>query len=154
MANTDNPHGFNVAYTLNGAPPCIKKYTVSSQTITKGDAVIHAAGLAAIALAASPALLGVATHSVASTDTELLVAVGDTNTVFEGQCSGSSAVALQGTAVDIEGTTGIMEVNEDATTEKVIQIIGLHPNDAIGANGRVYFQIVRSTFNGLEDVEA
>ena len=70
--------------------------------------------------------------------------------VFEGQCSGDSAANLVGTAVDIEGATGVMEVNEDATTEDVIQIVGLRSDEdpayTLGTNDRVRFIVLRSQF--------
>ena len=69
--------------------------------------------------------------------------------VFEGQCSGTYAASIRYTSVDIEGTTGIMEVNENATTEQVIHVIGPVDGTTIGANSRVQFVIARSAFTGI-----
>ena len=43
-----------------------------------------------------------------------------------------------------------MEVNENAGTEKVLQILEAHPSDEIGANTRVVFRCVKSQFQGTE----
>jgi len=151
MANTDNPNGFKPAYTLSGGPPAVVWMPVATtQTLAKGDAITLSSGQVAISTSTSGTIDGVmAAPSVSATANTLVpVYVANSDTVFEGQCSGSSAVALIGTAVDIEGTTGIMEVNEDATTEVICRIIELHPSDAVGANGRVRFVIEKSAFNG------
>ena len=151
MANSDVPNGFKPAYTLSGGPPAIAWLPVAAtQTLAKGDAVTFASGLIAISTATSGTIDGVmAGPSVLATTPALVpVYLANSDTVFEGQCSGDSANALIGTAVDIEGTTGIMEVNENATTEAVIRIIEMHPNDSLGTNGRVRFLVEKSAING------
>lgn len=151
MANLDNPNGFKVAYTLSGGPPARIWYPIAaSQTLHKGDMVYLSSGQVTIATSSTTSLLGVIDQDCSGLPANTLVPVlvGDGNTVFEGQCSGSSSYALLGTAVGIEGTTGQMEVDEDGTTG-VIQIIQLHPEDEIGANGRVRFLIRKSQFHGL-----
>jgi hypothetical protein len=151
MANSDRPVGFKPAYTLSGGPPAIVYMPVATtQTLAAGDAVTLASGQIAISTSSSGTITGVmAAPSVTATANTLVpVYVANSDTVFEGQCSGNSAIALIGTAVDIEGATGVMEVNENATTEAVIRIVGLHPSDEVGTNGRVYFVVEKSTFNG------
>lgn len=154
MANTDNPNGFKLVSHLSGVPQVFDFPVAASQTIAKGDAVILSSGLVEIAVATSGQLLGVAMESVTTgasvtrADDRIKVAVGCPSNVFSGQCSGDSTAALVGTACDIEGTTGIMEVNENATTEDVIQVVGLQSDDdadlTLGTNDRVYFVIHRS----------
>ena len=153
MANSDNPNGFFPFST--GGQLVVKEFQVNdTQTIAKGDAVILSSGKASIALSNSGTLLGVSTMpkvtaTAAATDV-IQVAVGDHNNAFRGQCSGTFAVASHvGAPVDIEGTTGIMEVNEDANTEKVVQVFGYALEDEVGANTHVYFTILRSAYNGL-----
>ena len=157
MANTDNPNGF-VALNASGGsvqPKIVAYKTAASQTIAAGDWVIlNADGDVNIALSNSAALLGVAVGAVTTTasdeQTEILVYVADKNTIFEGQCSGTYSAALRGDFVDIEGATGIMEVNEDAGSTKVIQLINENTSDEIGANTRVRVQVVLSQYLGTE----
>jgi hypothetical protein len=159
MANTDRPNGFSLVRSLSGQMAPVSMALAASQTIAKGDAVIdNGSGLVAIGLATSGALLGVAAESATSDssptradDRILIYPAVDTN-VFSGQCSGDSAAALIATDVDIEGATGVMEVNEDATTEQVARIVGLESDKdvelTLGTNDRVYFIIKRSQWNG------
>ena len=158
MANTDNPNGFSLAKNATGQPVIQSFAIAASQTITKGDAVILASGLVQIAVATSGALLGVAQETITSgasvtrADDRILVAVGTPANIFEGQCSGDSAATSVGAECDIEGATGVMQVNENASVEDVLQIIGLKSDvDAdftIGTNDRVFFTITRSQYDG------
>jgi len=155
MANTDIPNGFRVSSNQYGQAAVMHFPVAASQTITKGDAVILATGLVQIGVLTSPQLLGIANNSlttggsVTRADT-ISVTVALPGIIFEGQCSGDSAAALVGTACDIEGATGIMEVNENATTEDVIQIVGLKsdedPKLTLGTNDIVRFVVLRSQF--------
>lgn len=161
MANIDNPKGFRFVKTETGGSPVIKKVLATdSQTIAAGDAVIKVSGKISIAATTSASLEGIAVKAAVSSTSNTTVYVeyipANPLYVFEGQCSGTYAQSIDGTAVDLEGTTGIMEVNENATTEKVLQIIELAPipGNAIGLNSRVHFTIPRSTYTGLEDDEA
>jgi hypothetical protein len=157
MANVDNPNGFRFVRSLTGGTASPIIYTgevAASQTIAAGDALAVSSGQIIIATATSGAILGVATEAVT-------VASGATGTihyvpalshyVFEGQCSGTFAQSIMYSTVDIEGTTGIMEVNENATTEQVLTIIDLlrTPLNTIGANSRVEFVWTRSAFMGM-----
>lgn len=153
--NSDNPNGFSFVKSLYGQMAPISLPVAASQTIAKGDAVIWATGLVAIAVLTSPLILGVAAEDKVTTtvtrDDRIVIFPAVPGAVFEGQVSGDSTAALVGTAVDIEGATGIMEINENATTEDVAQIIGLASDDReeldIGTNDRVYFVWLRSAFH-------
>lgn len=155
MANSDIKNGFTVSSNQYGQD-AVKEFPVAaSQTITKGDFVILASGLIQIALATSPQLLGIAAHDITtggSVDRNdvLKVTVALPGIVFEGQGSGSSVASLIGGACDIEGATGIMEVNENATTEDVLQIIGFRsdedPNYELGLNDRIRVVVLRSQY--------
>lgn len=154
MSNSDNPNGFSYVRSLTGQMAPISMPLAASQTINKGDALILSSGLVAIALATSGALLGIAAEDASSgasptrADDRILVYPAVAGAIFEGQVSGSSTAGLVGTTCDIEGTTGIMEVNEDASVEDVLQVVGLASDDrdelTLGANDRVYFEIIRS----------
>ncbi len=157
MANTDNPNGFKLVRNTTGQPYTVSLPIAASQTIAKGDAVIISSGLIEIAVATSPLIHGVAAESVTSggsvtrADDQILIYPAIPSNIFSGQCSGDSTAALVGTAVDIEGTTGIMEINENATTEDVAQIVGLESDVsddlALGTNDRVHFIWLRSSYN-------
>lgn len=160
MANVDNPNGFSCVMTLSGGAPTRLSYTTAaSQSIKKGDAVSLslATSLVTLANSVTPRLFGVAAHDVTTTAADerypLLVYPFDSNNVFEAQCSGTFSLARIGSSVDIEGTTGIQEVNEDATVEQVLRIIGYNPLSEIGANARVWVTGARSQFNDYQDAE-
>jgi len=152
MANTDNPNGFVPIRSLAGVEPRMSRYTVNSgQVIALGDAVIFTGGYVQIALSNSGSLGGVAAGAAApASGTGYIYVYDDPETIFEGQCSGTFAQDDVGKQCDIEGTTGIMEVNEDATTETVITILEMSKksNNALGANARVQFKITRHQLAG------
>jgi predicted lipoprotein len=136
MANYDNPNGFRPV----SFPARTNVYEVTAATtVTKGDALAIASGKVLPYVAAShTAIIGVAAESGSGGD-EIQV-YDDFATEFEGQCSGTFAATLIGTAVDLEGTTGIMEVDENGATNDVAVILGHYPlpgADEIGANSRV-----------------
>jgi hypothetical protein len=149
MANTDGPKGFKFIKSLAGEATIRTETLDTSQTIAKGDALISASGVLQIAVTSSAQLYGIAAEAV-TTDTvntasiKFYPAIRDY--VFEGQTSGTFADTIIGTACDIEGATGAMEVNENATTYDVIQIIGRNPNSPAGTNAKVRFIILRSSY--------
>lgn len=159
MANADKANSFRYVRSLTGQMVPVDMAIAASQTIAKGDPVIdNGSGLVAIATATSGALLGIAAEAVTSTgsvtraDDRIAIYPGVDTAIFDGQCSGDSVATLVATDVDIEGSTSAFEVNENATTEQVIRIVGLVSDKApdldIGTNDRVYFIIKRSQWNG------
>ena len=160
MANRDNPKGFWWVKSLmsgEASPITVDVPITASTTIAVGDAVILSSGYGTVALYTSGAIYGVAVEAIATTAS----GAGSTGTikvipalpwyVFRGQCEGTYAITVNGTSVDIEGATGVMEINENATTEKVVRVIGLSdlPNNAIGANSVVDFVWARSQYLGI-----
>lgn len=162
MANVNNPNGFIFVKSLVGsdASPVIWEAEVAaSQTIAIGDALAITSGQVVIAASSSAQLLGFAVEAI-------VVAGGATGIisfipalphyVFQGQCSGTFAQSIMFTGVDIEGTTGIMEINENATTEVVVRPIALSKvtyagtANTIGLNSRVDFVVQKSVFTGFE----
>lgn len=157
MANTDNPNGFIV---VSGGDKSGHIYhrIAGGGAIAVGDAVILDASndimtsdghrYATIATSSSGQLLGVAlSAAVADAVNDVAFYVcDDKNAEFEGQCSGDpTGGSAKMVACDIEGATGVMEVNEDAESEKVISITGLVdiPTNTAGTNARVTFKIIR-----------
>ena len=152
MANVDNPHGFKWIRSVGSPVPLMDKITLAG-TVAAGDTLVNGgSGTCTIGLSNSGTIHGVAAEAGDSGDEILFYPAGPDNE-FEAQCSGTFAATMIGTAVDIEGTTGIQEVNEDASTEKVFQITGYNDNDEVGANTRVRGFFVRATYNDLEDAE-
>ena len=152
MANVDNPNGFAFAYSETGYVQMASGTVAASQTIAVGDALIVSgvtAGQIAIAASNSGLILGVAAEAVTTaagaTDT-IMFYPSNPWLIFEGQCSGTYATTIRYTAVDIEGATSVMEVNEDATTETVVYVIGEVDGTEIGANSRVLFRFIRSSY--------
>ena len=149
MANTDNPNRFMCVKSDFGPIKIEEGLVATGQTITKGDALIISSGLIQIAVATSGAIYGVAAESVTS-------AAAGSNIkfipalpwyIFEGQCSGSFAADQRGGTADIEGTTGIMEVNEDASVEDVLVMVREHPDATVGsASAQIYFRWIRSAY--------
>jgi predicted RecA/RadA family phage recombinase len=158
MANPDTPNGFTLVRSDYGQAVVVHYPVAASQTIAKGDAVILSSGLVNIAVATSGALLGVAAASITTgasvtRDDTVPVWVALPGHVFEGQCSGSTVASTLGSECDIEGATGVMEVNENASVEDVLQIVRLRSDYdidlALGANDRVEFVIKRSQYVAL-----
>jgi hypothetical protein len=146
MANPDNPHGFDI-YEVEGFGGNVPLRSAKIQTgvaFAKGDAVYRdASGYLALAVSTTGAkVLGVAAESAVSgtTHPELLYVPALKEITFSGQCSGTPTQATIGTDVDIEGTTGIMEINEDATVGGVARIIGLNPRSTMAAHAELLFK--------------
>ena len=143
--------GFQPAYSMGDHFTIVWK-TAVTLGFKKGDAVIQSGADVTLALSNSGALYGVAGADAAIGDT-VPIFVGDRNNVFVGQITAAdvsaSAWPLE---CDIEGGTGAMLVNHDASTEDVIYIIEPVAEDDktdTTTGCRVYFQILRSTYDLL-----
>ncbi len=150
------PTGFQLAYPMSDHPTIVWK-TVVTLGFKKGDAVIQSGYRVTLAVSNSPLLYGVALADGAIAAT-VPIAVGCPNNVFIGQITAAdiSAAAIP-LACDIEGGTGAMFINHDATTELVVNLIEAvaEDDDTDTTDGcRVYFQIVRSSFDNAVDEEA
>lgn len=136
MANPDNPSGFRVVGNARTGTYLV----AAGNTISEGDFVgLDSDGKAVLASATSADLLGVACYD--ATDGQSIAVYDDPETEYVGQCSGGFARNMIGTECDIEGTTGIMEVNEDAHAKNTIRILGFVPSSEIGANTEVIVRI-------------
>jgi len=165
MANTDLPVGFKP----NGQSPYYapRAYeATASQTIAIGDAVtLDSAGRVSIA-ASNTAIglyLGVAASPVSdATAGDLIMVYDNVEQIFEGQCSGDGALADIYTTrnlsacFDIEGATGVMEINENSSTYDACKIVGVgtEPDgseSAVGTNQKKLFKFASGShvYGGL-----
>ena len=156
MANIDNPRGFEFVGNLyggTGGARVMKLKTANAQTIAPGDAVILAAGYVSIALANSGMILGVAASGVTGSTQgdDIWVIPALPGFLFRAQCSGTLTQALLLGEADIEGATGVMEVNEDASVEDVVQIVDIDRSErnALGANADVIVRFIRTNFGSF-----
>lgn len=153
MANIDKPAGFRVS-AMPGSFPIYTGKTASNVTLNPGDAVIRlTTGLIGLALATSTSILGVSQSKLtgeAGVQKDCMFVPALPGIVFSGQCSGTPTQSVVGEKHDIEGGTGVMEINEDATSTNVVEIVGFEGgiNNAVGANARVLFVWSSSAWTG------
>jgi len=143
MANYDNPNGFRPVSESR-----LAEYTTSA-AVSKGDLLAYVSGaVLPFATGTHTDAVGVAAHDAAS-GADVLV-YDDPTTIFVGQTSGNYVAATyDGELVDVEGTTGIMEVNEDSTSNPVVQVLYQYPvkgSEDTGANARVAFVIAKHMY--------
>jgi hypothetical protein len=157
MPNVDKPNGFRAVSMLgagSGAFPLFTGFTKSNLTLNAGDALIMLSnGTLDIALAASTTILGVCqtkVTAVAATRQKITFIPAADNIVFSGQCSGTYTPVNAGESVDIEGATGVMEINENAQVTGVARIVGLEGGlkNELGDNARVLFTWTKSQWTG------
>lgn len=127
MANIDSAHGFIVETSFDSGSgiPTWKGDVGAGQVFVVGDPLLASNGYIYIAAAASP-IVGVAaqncTSLTAGTDVKFVPALP--NIVFSAQTSGPMSQGNIYSLCDIEGTTGIFEVNEDSNTYGTVRIVG------------------------------
>jgi len=143
-ANADNPDGCKPVGLFGQHSEPFQAYeTAAAQTIVEGDPVkLDGSGQIVIGTAIDSALLGFARSGVtASSAGDLIYVYSNPSTVFQCQSSGSFAITMISDLVDLEGSTGIFEVNENASVYKPLRIVGYNPNDSVGANARLYVRL-------------
>ncbi len=146
MANRDNPHGFVAEYTLSGgALPVFQGKMAASLTLNIGDTLIYSSGYLALGVAASTGIVGVcieAQTTSAGEYTTISYVPVTPDVIFSAQCSGTPTQAMMGTEVDLEGATGVQEINENATAAgKVVRLLAVKPNSELGANAEMLCQL-------------
>ena len=152
MANVDYPNGFRAVQPQGQTLPMYTYLTKSNLSLHAGDAVqMLSGGTIDLAGAADETVLGVCQNNItaiAATQQKVLVVPALPSIVFSGQCSGTYTPVNAGESVDIEGTTGIQEINENAQATGVARIVGLEltEGNAVGANARVLFTWAKSQF--------
>lgn len=138
-----NRKGF---YPVDSTSAKIRKLPVATtQTLTRGDPVILSSAQVAIALANSGELCGVmAQDSVLATENTLVEVYADPETVFVGRANAALSLANALNAyqyIDIVGATGAMELDADASSTDVMQIVEQHDTNedltAAGSRWRV-----------------
>ena len=153
MANIDKPAGFRVAQ-MPGSFPVYTGKTTNNLSLTPGDAIVRLpTGSITIASAISTAILGVCQSKITgipNTQQDVLYVPALPTILFSGQCSGTPVEATIGKKCDIEGTSGIMELNEDLASTKVAQIVGFEGGvkNTMGAHARVLFVWASSRWTG------
>lgn len=154
MANIDNPHGFIAETALGtvGNIPIWGAKLLSNTIIEPGDALSGQSGYACLTnVITTDSILGVSLSAQATsvtTNQDILFHPALDFVVFSGQCSGTPTQALVWTNCDIEGTTGIMEINENASTYSPVRLIGLKPGSSMGLNAEMLFVWNKSAFTG------
>lgn len=148
MANYNNPNGFRPI----SADAKYGKYTVkASTTVTRGDALAIVSGVVLPMLwdGTHDQILGVAAEN--GTGGDVIHVYDQPGTIFEGQCSGTYAkTSHDGARVGFEGTTGAMQVNENATSGLMGKILRHAPRpgaEDVGDYARVAF-VFTSMANG------
>jgi hypothetical protein len=143
QANVDNPNGCKPANLYGGVASFHVYDAAAAQTIREGDPVkLDHEGRVAIATATDSVLLGFARTAVtASTAGDDIYVYDDPNEIFQCQCSAAFKISMVGHEVDLEGTTGIYEVNAYSSIYKPVRIVGWNINDTVGDNTRVYVQV-------------
>lgn len=156
MANVDNANGFYMVLDMAGHGEQLKDITPKADaTLAAHDAIIKSSETATIALANSGAILGVwmgpavASGTLADGQSKGLYWPALPWYLFEGQCSSDTAEDDSSHifyACDIEGTTGVMELDLDDQTESVAYIVGRNPETEEGTHARMYFFFQRSEY--------
>ena len=124
-----------------------KLEAAASQTIAIGDLVKWSSGYVAIATSTDDHLLGVAESAVSnSSQGDAIYVNTHPDSVYRAYCSGTLTAAMRGSTVDMEGATGAQYVNENASTEKVLQII--KEVSSVGASVELFCKIARHSSAG------
>lgn len=156
MANTDIPNGFLPTNKYDS--PKMTTYSTTGGIKRRDMVYLTTAGTVAIATASTTAVLGVAAGTVPAgangNTTDDIQVWDDPDQEFVGQTSGTGAgmadvhdTSTAANAFDIEGTTGIMEINEDSSAHDICMITGVGTDlatgdaSADGANQRLKFVI-------------
>jgi hypothetical protein len=149
--------GFKVekVHGYGGVIPMDKITMDTSQTIAEGDMIfVETTGYARIARSTDSALLGLAAEGVtgaAGVRPEINFVPALKNVIFSGKTSGTTTctVGLIGESVDLEGATGAQKINENASTEKVLRVLGLKdtmPRQAWGDSATLLFTVAKSQY--------
>lgn len=153
---TDNPNGFRVERLLGGgcgSTPTEWAKTAANVDVAAGDALIWSSGYLDVATATDSPIAGVSLMDItgeSGVNKDIAYVPATDEVIFSAQCSGAPAVSVRGTAVDIEGSSGSMEVNEDSTSNAaVFQVIGLVDGYSWDeTNARVEGVFSKSGWNG------
>ncbi len=158
MANVDLPNGFRPVISENISQPHVGTYVAKANESWKaGDiAVYHTDGTVMLGSASSASALGVfASDVTTATSGQEVPIYDDPEQIFEGQFDGTPGrtalytCSASANCYDIKGTTGVMEINDGATSIEIIKVVGFPVNnyfnkgllnDLASANARAYFK--------------
>jgi len=151
MANTNNPHGFNVYRVRSGEGIIPLQHGLAASTFvaTRGDPLtMLTTGLLDIATSSSTTIHGVCNakyvSGTAQQNVEFIPASDDVE--FEGQASGDAQQTVIGQSMDISGTTGAVAINQSAATTGVVRAIAFHPSDSVGNYARLIVKFAKSSW--------
>jgi hypothetical protein len=126
MANVDSAHGFIVegSFIAGAGIPQWKGRVLAGQTIAIGDPISFSAGGCRVSTAGD-AVAGISVDPCASlaAGTEIEYVPAFPWIVFSAQTSGVFSNGNIMSLSDIEGSTGIFEVNEDSNTYGTVRVI-------------------------------
>lgn len=154
MANVDNPNGFQYEYSYDSSGIALQTLKAAASTeINPGDAVfIDSDGYIDICTNTTGKVYGVAQsyiNSGSGENPDIQVIPAKKTSVFSGQCSGTPNQTALGTDVDIEGGTGVQELDEDGTDNTVAKLIGVaYGSEVDSANARMLFVWSTSQYTG------
>jgi hypothetical protein len=134
-------------------PPILNGTAKTNTDIAIGDALVKDTtyGYLRPASAASTAIWGVAQEEVTGAagvtpNIPYIPALADC--VFSGVSSGTTTAGMIGEEVDIEGSSGSMLINEDASTTDVVRLIGLKKGNSHESSTTLEFVWNVSSFDG------
>jgi len=127
MAQADNPKGLR---PVDPNAPMRPMDVATTQTFAVGDALELSSGQVIVATAGGAILCGVAAQPCASLTAGTKVMVWcDPDTVFKARQDSTDAIVI-GSEVDLTGTTGVMQLDSDASSTDVFKIVtGPFQND-------------------------
>lgn len=125
---TYNPYGF-IPATPDAKIRMIE--VADSQTLAKGDPVILSSGQVAVAVENSSAeLAGIIAQDAASLTQGTEVAVwADPNQEFFGRTNADASSVDVGTLMDLDGSTGAFEIDENASSQDLFCHLGAKRGD-------------------------
>jgi len=123
-----NPYGFWPA-TPNAKTRMME--VAASQTFAAGDPLVLSSGQVAVAVQnSSTELCGIAAEACASLDQGTEVAVwADPDQEFFGRCNADASGVAVGTLMDLDGTTGAFEIDENASDQDLFCHLGVKRGD-------------------------
>jgi len=152
MAYIDNPNGFFFDGMVGGGDttPILSQVLNTAETVVHGDLLYVSGGMISIAAAAVTSLLGLCIEDVASSAAlaRIMYIPLLPDVIIVGQCSETPVQADMLCGHDIEGTTGIQELNEDDDSSPLLIPIDLWDRaEGFGANCRLRLVCNRSMWN-------
>ena len=154
MANANIPRGFWPVRPIGREGRVVNCAVKTAENIKPGDPVRMVDRKVEVAAATDKAVFGVAGQESVAAVPATIPVYPARDWIFGGQCSGTYAPASHDQLrVDIEGTTGIFEVNENAVVEGTVQILRLlgQPDNIAGLNANVEFIFTLAQGDGEDD---